>query len=325
MKRKFPAYLDLGPFSRASGTVQLPGSKSISNRVLLLAALADGNTEIGNLLVADDVQRMCEALTQLGVPIDRDADAIRVAWLPSSLSKLRGGAVPWERGRGHLRPLTAALALNGGDYTLPGVPRMHERPIGDLVDALRAVGARHRYTGEGRLIRRCKIRRRPNPSRADAVRGNVSSQFLTALLMALPHGSAQDTRTIEVVGELISKPYIEITLNLMQPFRRDGRAATAGRVSPAARQRIRARARSMVEGDASSASYFLAAGAIRRRAGAGGGRGPRQHPGRRALRRGAGARWARRSSWATTGSKCARRAAVERRSSWTSTTSPTPR
>src|SRR5690349_3989009 len=147
MKHNFPAYLDLGPFSRASGTVQLPGSKSISNRVLLLAALADGNTEIGNLLVADDVQRMCEALTQLGVPIDRDADAIRVHGCRGRLPNLKADLFLGNAGTA-FRPLTAALALNGGHYRLSGVARMHERPIGDLVDALRGVGADIRYPGE---------------------------------------------------------------------------------------------------------------------------------------------------------------------------------
>ncbi len=254
-------YLDLYPIARVDGTVVLPGSKSISNRILLLAALAQGSTEVKGLLASDDTQRMLEALQKLGVNWVQHGQS-RDFSVPGI-----GGPFPVKEADLFLgnagtafRPLTAALALAGGSYQLSGVPRMHERPIGDLVDALRAVGADIRYLGnEGfppLAIQPAKI----EAGRRVPIKGNVSSQFLTALLMALPL-TGQDV-TIEVVGELISKPYIEITLNLMAKFgvkveRREWREffIPGGQtyVSPGVVH---------VEGDASSASYFLAAGAI---------------------------------------------------------------
>ena len=251
-------FLDLPPVTRASGTIKLPGSKSISNRTLLLAALSTGETRITDLLDSDDTRVMLAALKALGIQIKQaGAD-----WCVTGA----GGVFPVKQANlfmGNagtaIRPLTAALALSGGHYKLSGVPRMHERPIGDLVDGLHAIGADVRYAGNHGYppleIHPATITLAgPVP-----VKGNVSSQFLTALLMALPlTGKAA---TIEVVGELISKPYIEITLNLMQRFgitvtRDDWRAfhiPAARYVSPGA---------IAVEGDASSASYFLAAGAL---------------------------------------------------------------
>lgn len=254
-------FLDLDPIARVNGTVVLPGSKSISNRILLLAALAQGTTEVKGLLASDDTQRMLEALQQLGVNWVQQGDT-RDFTVPGI-----GGPFPVKEADLFLgnagtafRPLTAALALAGGSYQMRGVPRMHERPIGDLVDALRAVGADITYLGnEGfppLAIKPASI----EAGRRVPVKGNVSSQFLTALLMALPL-TGEDV-TIEVVGELISKPYIEITLNLMAKFgvkveRREWREffIPGGQqyVSPGVVH---------VEGDASSASYFLAAGAI---------------------------------------------------------------
>jgi 3-phosphoshikimate 1-carboxyvinyltransferase len=242
----------------ARGTVRLPGSKSISNRVLLLAALAEGETEVSGLLDAEDTRVMREALARLGVALSESAGGI----------KLRGSGGPFTEKKADLflgnagtalRPLTAALALSAGDYFVSGVPRMHERPIGDLVDALRSLGARIDYRGKPGfpplMIHPTSIRvARPVP-----VKGDVSSQFLTALLMALPlTGSAA---SIEVQGELVSKPYVEITLNVMRRFglevARSGWARfelpAGGYSSPG---------RIFVEGDASSASYFLAAGAL---------------------------------------------------------------
>ncbi len=254
-------FLDLPPMLGAAGSVRLPGSKSISNRVLLLAALADGETEIRDLLSSDDVERMLEALRLLGVQWQRDGDSLdyRVHGV--------GGPFPVKHAELFLgnagtafRPLTAALALSGGEYRLSGVPRMHERPIGDLVDALRTLGADITCTATEGFpplhLRPASIR----PGGVVHVRGDVSSQFLTALLMALPLTGVQ-TR-VEVVGELISKPYIAITLDLMARFgvevTREGWAAF---VVPGG-ARYRSPGTIFVEGDASSASYFLAAGAI---------------------------------------------------------------
>ncbi|MEO1766131.1 bifunctional 3-phosphoshikimate 1-carboxyvinyltransferase/cytidylate kinase [Thiobacter aerophilum] len=253
-------YLDLEPIARMAGSVVLPGSKSISNRTLLLAALAEGVTEIKGLLDSDDTRVMLKALRHLGVAWEwggsRDCRVTGVAGrFPVQEAELFLGNAGTA-----FRPLTAVLALSQGRYRLVGVPRMHERPIGDLVEALRQLGARIDYLGqegypplaihEARLKAHGRVR----------IRGNVSSQFLTALLMALP--LIGKTTTVEVVGELISKPYVEITLNLMRRFGvevvRDGwqlfRVVGGSRYqSPGVIH---------VEGDASSASYFLAAGAI---------------------------------------------------------------
>lgn len=245
--------LELKPASRAAGTVRLPGSKSISNRVLLLAALAKGDTEVLGLLDADDTRVMRDALSKLGVQF--------------SQNKITGVGGPFPVKEAELflgnagtafRPLTATLVVSGGEYRLSGVPRMHERPIGDLVDALRGMGARVDYLGKegfpplavhpGKLSLE-KIR----------VRGDVSSQFLTALLMALPL-SGKPAR-VEVQGELISKPYVQITLNVMKRFGIDVRR-TGWRYFDIPAGTYRSPGSIYVEGDASSASYFLAAGAI---------------------------------------------------------------
>ncbi|OIP13324.1 MAG: 3-phosphoshikimate 1-carboxyvinyltransferase, partial [Betaproteobacteria bacterium CG2_30_59_46] len=254
-------YLDLAPIPRVSGTVLLPGSKSISNRTLLLAALAEGATEVKALLASDDTRHMLAALKQLGVNWTQHGDSrdYRVEGVggefPVKLADLFLGNAGTA-----FRPLTAALALSHGEYRLSGVPRMHERPIGDLVDALRSLGADVAYLGnEGYpplIIKPAEIK----ASGRVQVRGNVSSQFLTALLMAAP--LARQEVTIEVVGELTSKPYIEITLNLMRRFgvevERQGWQAFTIRAG----QAYRSPGAIHVEGDASSASYFLAAGAI---------------------------------------------------------------
>ena len=260
--KRYPHSLDLQPAIHAAGTVRLPGSKSISNRTLLLAALAEGTTDIRELLASDDTHVMLMALQKLGVQ-----------WEQAGVSQDYtvhgvGGAFPVHQAdlfMGNagtaIRPLTAALAVTGGDYTLHGVARMHERPIGDLVDALNAVGARIAYTGEVGYPP-LHIQRGMIHAKRMAVRGNVSSQFLTALLMAAPLMARDQDITIDVVGELISKPYIDITLNLMRRFgvqvqRDDWRSFTV-----AAGARYASPGTIHVEGDASSASYFLAAGAI---------------------------------------------------------------
>jgi 3-phosphoshikimate 1-carboxyvinyltransferase len=245
--------LELKPVRRAAGTVRLPGSKSISNRVLLLAALARGETEVSGLLDADDTRVMREALAQLGVRFE------------GSVVKGVGGAFPARKADLFLgnagtafRPLTAALAFSGGEYRLSGVPRMHERPIGDLVESLRAIGARIDYEGREGFP---PLAVHPgNIQTANVkVRGDVSSQFLTALLMALP--LAGRASRIEVQGELISKPYVEITLNVMRRF---GVAVSreGWRAFDVPADFYRSPGKIFVEGDASSASYFLAAGAL---------------------------------------------------------------
>ena len=250
--------LELKAARAARGSVRLPGSKSISNRVLLLAALACGETQVSGLLDAEDTRVMREALARLGVTLTERAEGITVAGVGGCFREKKADLFLGNAGTA-LRPLSAALALCEGEYFVSGVARMHERPIGDLVDALRAIGARIDYAEKDGFpplrIHPAKVTlTRPVP-----VKGDVSSQFLSALLMALPLTGRR--ATIEVQGELISKPYVEITLNVMRRFgvavERHGwsRFAVPGAnyASPGTM---------FVEGDASSASYFLAAGAL---------------------------------------------------------------
>lgn len=253
-------FLDLPQLISAGGTVRLPGSKSISNRVLLLAALAEGATEVRDLLASDDTERMLDALKTLGVGV---ASLGGENWAITGC----GGHFPVRQAELFLgnagtafRPLTAALALAGGDYVLKGVARMHERPIGDLVDGLRQLGADISYLGNDGFP---PLQLKPaaiQPGGVVKVRGDVSSQFLTGLLMALP--LTGETVAVDVVGELISKPYIEITLAIMARFgvvvERDGWQ----RFTVKAGSRYVSPGTVYVEGDASSASYFLALGAI---------------------------------------------------------------
>jgi 3-phosphoshikimate 1-carboxyvinyltransferase len=246
--------LELKPARGARGRVRLPGSKSISNRVLLLAALASGETEVQGLLDADDTRVMREALSLLGVQF------------VDSRVKGVGGPFPVKKAELFLgnagtafRPLTAALALSGGEYRLSGVPRMHERPIADLVNALRGIGARIEYAEKQGFPPLVVHPGKIDLGKAVQVRGDVSSQFLTALLMALPLAGRESV--IEVQGELISRPYVEITLNVMQRFGIDVKRAQWRRFAVPS-GRYSSPGKIYVEGDASSASYFLAAGAI---------------------------------------------------------------
>lgn len=260
--KQYPEHLDLAPAMRAEGVVRLPGSKSISNRTLLLSALATGTTRIFDLLASDDTHVMLTALQKLGVQWEQAGDTQEYVLhgcggiLPVHQADLFMGNAGTA-----IRPLTAALAVIGGDYTLHGVSRMHERPIGDLVDALNEIGARISYTGEPGFpplhIQRGRIQ-----AQRMQVRGNVSSQFLTALLMASPLMAKDQAVTIDVIGELISKPYIEITLNLMRRFGVAVEREDWQRFIIPAGQRYVSPGAIHVEGDASSASYFLAAGAI---------------------------------------------------------------
>jgi 3-phosphoshikimate 1-carboxyvinyltransferase len=254
------SHLDLAPIRSVRGTVRLPGSKSISNRTLLLAALAHGVTAVRDVLDSDDTQRMLEALAALGVRCDVEPErTVRIHGT--------GGVFPVNSADLFLgnagtafRPLTAVLGVLGGEYRLSGVPRMHERPIGDLVDALRGAGAHIDYLGEQGYPPLQIHTAQLDVSRPLTIRGNVSSQFLTGLLMALPlTGRAS---SVEIEGELISKPYVEITVNTMRRFgvsvEREGWScfdvpAGSGYASPG---------EIYVEGDASAASYFLAAGVI---------------------------------------------------------------
>jgi 3-phosphoshikimate 1-carboxyvinyltransferase len=256
--------IKIGPFKRAQGSIVLPGSKSISNRVLLLAALSSGTTTLKNLLDADDTQVMRQALRQLGLSVSDQADNVCVV-------KGCGGKFPVQNAdlfMGNagtaIRPLTAALAMQGGNYRLSGVPRMHERPIRDLVDGLRQVGAKIDYELQAGYPPIKIIAADITIKDIVKVRGDVSSQFLTSLLMALPLVAKEPVK-IEVIGELISRPYIDITLKLMarfgvkvacpdaQSFVIPAKTADAVYQSPGVL---------LVEGDASSASYFLALGAI---------------------------------------------------------------
>ena len=244
----------------ASGSIILPGSKSISNRTLLLAALAHGTTEIRDLLASDDTARMLEALQTLGVQLENFApNAWRVTGCNGHFPNKNADLFLGNAGTA-FRPLTAALAFSNGRYHLHGVPRMHERPIGDLVDALRQAGAHIEYLANEGFPPLQLSAAQVNVSQAIKIRGDVSSQFLTALLMALP--LTQQKITIEVVGELISKPYIEITLNLMAKFGIQVEREGWQRFTLAGNSQYKSPKLIFVEGDASSASYFLAAGAI---------------------------------------------------------------
>ena len=254
------AFLDIPPLAGAAGTVILPGSKSISNRVLLLAALSQGTTTVHDLLDSDDTRVMLAALRALGCGVRQDGHTVEIDGLDGRLRVPSADLFMGNAGTA-IRPLTATLAVLGGDFTLHGVPRMHERPIGDLVDALRQIGCQIECTGnEGYPPLRITqpTLQLDQPVR---VRGDVSSQFLTALLMALPLVARQDV-VIDVVGELISKPYIEITLNLLARFgiqvRRDGWE----RFTIPAGSRYQSPGSIHVEADASSASYFIALGAL---------------------------------------------------------------
>ena len=240
--------------------IALPGSKSISNRSLLLAALSDNVCEIHSLLKSDDTDRMLDALAALGVKIEFwDGGRLKVYGAGGRFPN-RGADLFLGNAGTAFRPLTAVLAVLGGSYSLHGVPRMHERPIGDLVDALRIAGADVRYEGRESYPPLHINERTDSGVREIPIRGDVSSQFLTAILMALPlTGQAFEIR---IVGELISKPYIDITLKLMARF--GVNVANEGyRVFKIpAGARYHAPEHLYVEGDASSASYFLAAGLI---------------------------------------------------------------
>jgi 3-phosphoshikimate 1-carboxyvinyltransferase len=252
--------LVLQPIRRIEGEIRLPGSKSLSNRVLLLAALSEGETSVENLLDSDDVRVMVDALRQLGLRVEGRLDRTRL--------RVSGTGGPLPPGEQRLflgnagtamRPLAAALSAGQGCYVLEGTPRMHERPIGDLVEGLAQLGAAIRYLGT-RGFPPLEIAARGLNGGTARISGSTSSQFLSALLLAAP--LARGEVTIEISDRLVSWPYVAMTLALMERFGVRVEADPPKRFRVPAGQRYRSPGRMWVEGDASSASYFLAGAAI---------------------------------------------------------------
>ena len=279
MTQSFPPLLQLPRVSHAAGEVTLPGSKSLSNRYLLLAALADGVTRLHGLLDSDDTAVMLDSLARLGVQIERESGVTQVTGcrgrFPNEQAALFVGnsgltirtlvpVICAALAQSFARPPTKADApteANGPGVQLHGVARMHERPIADLVDGLRALGAQIDYLGVSGYPP-LRLRAAPLGAQTVTVRGDTSSQFLTGLLQAAPLVATTQALRIEVQGELISKPYVGITIALMARFGvRVERSGWSSFVIPPG-QFYRAPGAIAVEGDASSASYFLAAGAI---------------------------------------------------------------
>lgn len=253
--------LTLQPIARVEGTVNLPGSKSVSNRALLLAALARGTTVLTNLLDSDDVRHMLNALSALGVQYTLSADRTRCEVTGNGGPLRAAAALELFLGNAGtaMRPLAAALCLGSNDIVLTGEPRMKERPIGHLVDALRQGGAQIDYLEQENYP---PLRLRGGFQGGNVeVDGSVSSQFLTALLMTAPL-APQDT-VIAIKGDLVSKPYIDITLHLMKTFGVEVDNQSYQRFVVRGKQQYQSPGDYLVEGDASSASYFLAAGAIK--------------------------------------------------------------
>ncbi|WP_427977646.1 3-phosphoshikimate 1-carboxyvinyltransferase [Agarivorans sp.] len=254
--------LTLQPISRINGEINLPGSKSVSNRALLLAALAEGETVLSNLLDSDDIRHMLNALKKLGVDyqLSDDRSRCRVNGLGRAFVLEQAEELFLGNAGTAMRPLCAALCLSQGEFTLTGEPRMEERPIGALVDALRQVGADVSYLkNEG--YPPLAIKGTGLQGGKVAIDGSVSSQFLTAFLMAAPY--AQQDVEISIIGDLVSKPYIDITLKMMAAFGVEVENHNYQRFVVKGQQVYRAAGEFLVEGDASSASYFLAAGAIK--------------------------------------------------------------
>lgn len=254
--------LTLQPIKHINGVINLPGSKSVSNRALLLAALAKGTTTLTNLLDSDDIRHMLNALSKLGVSFTLsecktkcEVEGLGHAFSVAGLTELFLGNAGTA-----MRPLAAALCLGHGEYVLTGEPRMKERPIGHLVDALRQAGAQIDYL-ENQDFPPLKITGSGLKGGNVSIDGSISSQFLTAFLMSAP--LAKGEVTIDIIGELVSKPYIDITLHIMAQFgvtvvNNDYKQFI---IQPG--QQYVSPGEFLVEGDASSASYFLAAAAIR--------------------------------------------------------------
>jgi len=254
--------LTLNPIGKINGEIFLPGSKSLSNRALLIAALANGSTKITNLLVSDDINHMLNALKSLG--IEYTLSDCGTECTVSGNNGFFKTDQPLELFLGNagtaMRPLCAALAASEGEYTLTGEERMKERPIGHLVDALAQLGGNIEYL-ENKDYPPVKIKGRALAGNTVIIDGSISSQFLTAILMVAPL-LGTDT-TIEIEGELVSKPYIDITLDIMSRFGVNVQNNDYKSFTVKGNQSYQAVEKYMVEGDASSASYFLAAGAIK--------------------------------------------------------------
>lgn len=253
--------LTLQPIARVDGTINLPGSKSVSNRALLLAALANGTTVLSNLLDSDDVRHMLNALKALGVQYALSDDRTRCEVTGNGGALHSAEALELFLGNAGtaMRPLAAALCLGSNDIVLTGEPRMKERPIGHLVDALRQGGAQIDYLEQENYP---PLRLRGGFTGGNVeVDGSVSSQFLTALLMTAP--LAPNDTVISIKGDLVSKPYIDITLHLMKTFGVEVENQSYQRFVVRGAKQYQSPGNYLVEGDASSASYFLAAGAIK--------------------------------------------------------------
>jgi len=253
------SWRDLPLTGEVHGVIRLPGSKSISNRILLLSALAEGVTAISGLLQSDDTSQMLAALKILGISMKFSEDGdVAVIGCNGEFSVKEARLFLGNAGTA-FRSLTAVLALMHGHYHLTGVPRMYERPIDDLVNALRQIGARIDYAGQVGFppidINPANIQ----PG-AVAVKGDISSQFLSGLLMALPLTGKSMVVTVD--GLLISQPYVALTLQQMERFGVHVEQKSWRHFSMTGGQVYRSPGSIQVEGDASSASYFLAAGAI---------------------------------------------------------------
>lgn len=253
--------LTLPRLQHAQGEVTIPGSKSLSNRILLLAALSEGQTTITNLLDSEDIRHMLTALERLGVScqLNENRTECLVTGLGGPLARGQTASLFLGNAGTAMRPLAAALCVGEGEFELTGEPRMFERPIGDLIDALIPLGAEVSYlkdTGFPPLF----IKAGTLQGGTVRIDGSISSQFLTALLMAAP--LLPDTLTIDVQGSLVSRPYIDITLDVMRRFGVDVENHDYQRFVVARGQQYKSPGSIQVEGDASSASYFLAAGAV---------------------------------------------------------------
>ncbi len=254
--------LTLNPIGKINGEVFLPGSKSLSNRALLIAALANGTTKITNLLVSDDINHMLNALTSLGIQYSLSECGTECTVVGNN--GFFSNKEPLELYLGNagtaMRPLCAALAASDGEYILTGEERMKERPIGHLVDALAQLNANIEYL-ENKDYPPVKINGNVLTGNTVTIDGSISSQFLTAILMITP--LLETNTSIEIEGELVSKPYIDITLDIMSRFGVNIKNNDYKSFTVTGKQSYQAVEKYMVEGDASSASYFLAAGAIK--------------------------------------------------------------
>lgn len=254
--------LTINPIGKIEGEIFLPGSKSLSNRALLIAALANGTTKITNLLASDDIKHMLNALTSLGIKYTLSDCGTECTVVGNN--GFFDTNEPLELYLGNagtaMRPLCAALAASAGEFVLTGEPRMKERPIGHLVDALEQLEANVEYL-ENKDYPPVKIKGKALSGDTVTIDGSISSQFLTAILMIAP--LLKIDTNINIDGELVSKPYIDITLNIMARFGVHVQNNDYKSFTVIGGQSYQAVDKYMVEGDASSASYFLAAGAIK--------------------------------------------------------------